>query len=412
MKHISILLLAVACSLAPVAAAAQAEVKTLLQFSGTESEGNVIFDSAGNLYGATGDQYSPSLITVFELSPKGDGTWTNNVLWTSTGGDEPLNIRAGVTFDASGNLYGTSLYGGAYNCGTVFMLTRQTSGPWPETNLFDFNCGSTGNFPVGGLNFDSAGNLYGTTTYGGTDGVGIVFELTPSSSGPWTETVLHNFTTGSDGGWPGHEILIFDSAGALYGTASQGADGSCVAWFTGCGVVFKLIPHPGGSWTYQVIHSFTGGDDGGVPVFGITFDEAGNLYSTTYQGGAFGYGNVFELIPNSHGNYSERVLHQFSGDPDGTNPFGGVIFDSAGNIFGTTTYGGDNQCFNAPGCGILYELRPNPAGSYTETILVHFHGTPNDGPYNNLVMDSLGNLYGSATGYNTYASGTIYEVIR
>ena len=122
MKHISILLLAVACSLAP-AAAAQDAVKTLLSFNGTESEGNLIFDSAGNLYGTTGDQYSPSLITVFKLSPNADGTWTENVLWTSAGGSEPLNIRAGVIFDASGNLYGTTQYGGTYGEGVVWEIT-------------------------------------------------------------------------------------------------------------------------------------------------------------------------------------------------------------------------------------------------------------------------------------------------
>ena len=126
MKRVSIFLVAIICSLAQIAATQDA-VKTLLAFNGTESEGNLIFDSAGNLYGTTGDQYDPSLITVFELSPNSDGTWTENVLWTSTGGNEPLNIRAGVVFDISGNLYGTSQYGGASNCGTISSsLTTQT----------------------------------------------------------------------------------------------------------------------------------------------------------------------------------------------------------------------------------------------------------------------------------------------
>ncbi len=411
MKRICTLLFVVACSLAP-AAAAQATVKPLLAFNGTESEGNLIFDSAGNLYGTTGDQYGPPLITVFELSPNANGTWTENRLWAFTGGTEPLNIRAGVIFDASGNLYGTSLYGGAYGCGTVFKLTHNPDGSWTENNINDFDC-TNGDQATGGVIFDQAGNLYGTTSFGGTYNWGVVYELTPNAGGGWSERVLHNFTFGDDGGYPGHGSLAFDSAGNLYGTAGQGAQGSCYVWTTGCGTAYKMSPNGNGNWSFQVIHSFTGGDDGGVPEFGFTFDQAGNLYSTAYMGGTYGDGVVFELIPNSDGTYTEKVLHNFSGDPDGVYPFGGVTFDSAGNIYGTTWAGGDNDCFNAPGCGIVYELTPN-ADSYAETILVHFHGAPAplSTPYNNLVMDSLGNLYGSATGYGMYASGSIYEVIR
>jgi uncharacterized repeat protein (TIGR03803 family) len=410
MKRISILLFVLACSLAPAAAAQT--VNTLLSFNGTESEGNLIFDSAGNLYGTTGDQYSPSLITVFQLTPNGDGTWTENVLWTSTGGDEPLNIRAGVIFDASGNLYGTSLYGGASNCGTVFKLTHNSDGSWSESNILEFNC-TDGSFAVGGVIFDTAGNLYGTTTYGGTDNAGVVFQLTPNADGTWTENVLHNFTTGSDGGYPGHGSLVFDSKGNLYGTAGGGAQGDCDVINPGCGTVYKMSPKANGTWSFKVIYSFAGGNDGGVPVYGLTFDKTGNLYSTTYEGGKYGDGTVFELISHSNGSYTEEVLHAFRGG-DGSNPFSGVIFDSAGNLFGSTAYGGTDQCFNSPdgGCGVVWELTPNKNGSYAEKSLVHFHGAPNSTPYSNFVMDSAGNLYGSATGYDTYSSGTIYEVLR
>jgi uncharacterized repeat protein (TIGR03803 family) len=412
MKHISILLLAVACSLAP-AAAAQDAVKTLLSFNGTESEGNLIFDSAGNLYGTTGDQYSPSLITVFKLSPNADGTWTENVLWTSAGGSEPLNIRAGVIFDASGNLYGTSRLGGAYGCGTVFELTHQTSGSWPEANLFDFDCADSGAYPVGGVTFDKAGNLYGTTTEGGSFGDGVVYELTPSSGGTWTESVLHDFTGGSDGASPDHPYLIFDSSGNLYGSAALGGEGNCPLFGSSeCGTIFELTPQAGGTWVFTVLHRFTGGTDGGNPEGTLVFDKSGNLYGTTYGGGKYDFGVAFELIPHADGRWGERVLHAFKGGGDGTNPLGGMIFDRAGNLYGTTAYGGHNQCFNAPGCGVVYELEPKSSGGYTEEYLVHFHGAPNDGPYNDLVMDSLGNLYGTATGYNTYANGTVYEVIR
>ena len=412
MKHISILLFALACWLAP-AAAAQDRVKTLLSFNGTESEGNLIFDAAGNLYGTTGDQYDPSLITVFELSPRGDGTWTEHVLWTATGGTEPLNIRPGVIFDASGNIYGTSRYGGTYGCGTVFELTRETSGSWPETNLFNFDCADSGAYAVGGVTFDKAGNLYGTTPQGGSFGEGVVYQLTPGSGGTWTENILHNFTGGSDGAYPDHPYLIFDASGNLYGSAALGGEGNCPLFGSStCGTIFKMTPQAGGTWDFTVLHGFTGGSDGGNPEGTMVFDKRGNLYGTTYGGGTHDFGVVFELTPHSDSQWEERVLHAFRGDEDGTYPLGGVIFDAAGNLYGTTTDGGENRCFNAPGCGVVYELTPTSTGSYTEDILVHFNGAPNDGPYNNLVMDSLGNLYGTATGYNTYASGTVYEVIR
>ncbi len=321
-----------------------------------------------------------------------------------------MNIRAGVIFDASGNLYGTSILGGAYGCGAVFKLTHETSGSWPETNLFDFNCGSQGSQPIGGLVFDNAGNLYGTTISGGTYNVGVVYELTPSSSGQWSETVLHEWTAGSDGGWGAPAPLIFDSHGALYGVAAQGALGTCAVWNTGCGVAFKMTPGKG-SWTYDVLHSFTGGSDGGIPQSTLIFDKAGNLYGTTYVGGTYGYGVTYELIPHSNA-WTEKVLHEFRGGSDGNGPFGGVIFDSAGNLYGTTIFGGDPQCTYNPGCGLVYELEPNSNGSYTEHVLTYFIGTPNNGPTNDLVMDSRGNLYGTGTGYNTYSSGTVYEVVR
>ena len=409
MKRVSIFLVAIICSLAQIAAA-QDTVKTLLSFNGTESEGNLIFDSAGNLYGTTGDQYDPSLITVFELSPNSDGTWTENVLWTSTGGNEPLNIRAGVVFDASGNLYGTSQYGGASNCGTVFKLTHNSDGSWTENNLHDFDC-TDGNWAIAGVIFDKSGNLYGTTTFGGAYNAGVLFQLTPNSDGTWNYNILHTFTAGSDGANPGHGSLTFDSNGNLYGTAAGGGVSSCPVLYPGCGTVFKMSPEANGTWSFNVLYSFSGGNDGAGPVYGVTFDKAGNIYSTTYSGGKYQDGTVFELVAHSSGKYSERVLHAFRGG-DGLNPFSGVIFDSAGDLFGSTAYGGDNQCFNAPGCGVVYELSPNSYGSYTDKTLVHFHGTPLDGPYSNFVMDSQGDLYGVATGYNTYASGEVYEVIR
>ncbi len=185
----------------------------------------------------------------------------------------------------------TSLYGGAFGCGTVFELIHNSDGSWTESNINDFTC-TNGSFVGGGLVFDKAGNLYGTTGLGGTSNVGVVFQLVPNGNGTWTENVLHNFTGGSDGGYPGLGVLVFDSAGNLYGTAAGGALGDCDVNNPGCGTVFKMSPKANGTWSFKVLHSFTGGNDGGVPVFGLTFDKAGNLYSTTDVGGQYGYAGL------------------------------------------------------------------------------------------------------------------------
>jgi uncharacterized repeat protein (TIGR03803 family) len=416
MKYISILLITLATVVSAMTPVADAQtLTTLLTFTGSNgqnSEGNLVWDSAGNLYGTTG---SAGGAQVFRLRPTAHGPWTQNVLWRAASGGDPDNIRAGVIFDASGNLYGTSIYGGQYGCGTVFEVIHNSDETWTEKNLHDFDC-TDGYQATGGVIFDKAGNLYGTTSFGGTYNWGTVYKLSPNTDGTWTETVLHNFNFGSDGGYPGHLSLVFDSKGALYGTAGQGANGSCVVWTTGCGTIYKLTPNTDGTWTFTVIYSFTGGDDGGVPQYDLKFDKAGNLYSTTYMGGKYNHGVAFELVGNSDGTWSEKVLYSFRSGSDGDNPFGGVIFDGAGNLYGTTLEGGGTACggYNGvpPGCGVVYELMPSSGGTWTEKVLVRFDGKPNDTPINDLVMDGIGNLYGTAAGYDTDSLGSIYEVIR
>ncbi|MGH9496474.1 MAG: choice-of-anchor tandem repeat GloVer-containing protein [Candidatus Sulfotelmatobacter sp.] len=164
-----------------------------------------------------------------------------------------------------------------------------------------------------------------------------------------------------------------------------------------------------------VLHTFTGGADGGTPQGTLLFDKAGNLYGTTWEGGQYGFGVAFELTPHANGKWGEKVLHAFKSGGDGANPFGGLISDTAGNLYGTTSVGGNNQCGGSSlpiGCGIVYELTPNSNGSTTEKVLVRFHGTPSATPYNDLLMDSLGNLYGTTTGYGAENAGSVYEVVR
>jgi len=323
---------------------------------------SLIFDAAGNLYGTTSQGGAYQVGTVFELVPDKDGKWNEKILHsfisTSADGWEP---EAPVVFDAAGNLYGTTNFGGAYqDYGTVFKLTPGANGHWTEKVLhnFDFN-GTDGYNPLAGLVLDSSGNLYGTTDTGGTTTNGAVFEVTPGKDGSWTEKVLYNFTGGSDGSLS-NSGLVRDSAGSLYSTTVAGGDPHCT-YGGGCGTVFKLTPDAKGKWTFTTIHMFQE-KDGAFPGGGLIFDGDGNLYGVTNQGGAYksggcenlGCGTVFKLTPAvSDGKWTEKVLHSFNDNGvDGWEPDGGLIIDAAGNLYGTTYSGG------AYGYGAVFEITP------------------------------------------------------
>jgi len=295
---------------------------------------------------------------------------------------------------------------------------------YSERQLYSFGQAPDGNYPGASMVFDALGNLYGTTPYGGTYGGGTVFKLTPKG-GQWTETVLYNFCPAQgcpDGAQPSSS-LVFDSAGNLYGTASQGGAyaGSPVTG-AGIGVVFELTPQQDGTWAETVLHSFGSGTDGKAPMAGLVFDKSGNLYGTTYQGGTgpqclVGCGTVFELSPGSNG-WTENVLYNFCsqiGCTDGENPTGGVIVDAAGNLYGTTPGGGLSQTL-----GIVFELIPGTNGQFTESVLYEFQGGDSDGysPVGALVQDGSGNLYGATEfGYSyvfppSLNNGTVFKLTR
>jgi uncharacterized repeat protein (TIGR03803 family) len=270
-----------------------------------------------------------------------------------------------------------------------------------ETVLYRF-AGYDGTNPYGGLVADSSGNLYGTTPYGGDGicngmaGCGVVFELV-NSSGTYTEKVLYRFTGGDDGGWP-YAGLIADSSGNLYGTAVYGGA-------YGNGTVFELVKSSG-TYTEKTLYSFIGGDDGGYPLAGLIADSAGNLYGTTAGGGGNGKGTVFELV-NSSGTYTEKVLYRFTGGDDGGWPYAGLIADSTGNLYGTTTAGGAYRG------GTVFEL-VNSSGTYTEKVLHSFSDTPDGaGPTPVLIADSSGNLYGTTNnGGGLGGGGTVFELVN
>ena len=400
---------------------------------GAAPAAGLISDAKGNLYGTTaygGDTSGSSCPgvappsgcgVVFELSPpsSGSGPWTETVLYTFTGGSDGAYPEAGLIFDSKGNLYGTTTNGGDTSgsncsgiggCGVVFELSPPSGGgsPWTETVLFTFSNGTDGAVPYAGLIFDAKGNLYSTTAGGGSAGYGVVFELSPPSGGgvPWNEAVLYAFSGGNDGGSP-LAGLIFDSSGNLYGTAFEGD--------AGYGVVFELTPPSGGGvpWNEAVLYSFDGHADGGYPYAGVIFDSKGNLYGTTSNGGdstdpnckgTHGCGVVFELGPPAGGGvpWAETLPYTFTGSSDGAYPEAGVIFDSKGNLYGTTVQGGNTSgtnCSGTGGCGVVFELIPPSGGSgpWNENVLYPFNGG-SDGAdsFAGVIFDAKGNIYGTA----------------
>ncbi|MGB8888000.1 MAG: choice-of-anchor tandem repeat GloVer-containing protein [Candidatus Korobacteraceae bacterium] len=378
-----------------------ADRETVLHSFGNGTDGadpygaSLIFDAAGNLYGTTRDGGIHGEGTVFKLSPKEGGGWTETVLHSFENGTDGADPLAGLIFDAAGNLYGTTWLGGLHGFGTVFELSPH-GGSWTETVLHSFGSGTDGTQPLVSLIFDAAGNLYGTTYEGGIHGAGTVFELSPGQGGGWTEKVLHSFGSGTDGAYPLYGVSLTGSAGNLYGTTYEGG-------IHGLGTVFELSPSGGGNWTEKVLHSFGSGADGASPYAELIFDTSGNLYGTTFAGGIHSSGTVFELSP-SGGDWTEKVLHSFGNGTDGTEPFASLI-DAAGNIYGTTIGGGLH------GAGTAFELSPRDDGSWTETELHSFSDGSDGGyPYAGLIFDRAGNLYGTTWQGGIHGAGTAFEI--
>jgi uncharacterized repeat protein (TIGR03803 family) len=403
---------------------AQSKYKTLYKFTGGKDgwapEG-LIFDAARNLYGMTHGGGASGNGVVFELTPNADGSWKEKVLHDFNGkdGNDPW---AGLIFDQAGNLYGTTNAGGNPGPGVVFELTPNPDGSWTESVLHTFcsltNC-DDGRYAEAGLIFDSAGNLYGTTVQGGGSpycggGCGVVYQLTPNADGSWKESVLHSFHRGGkDGDSPTTGSLIFDQAGNLYGTTAWGGGrGNCP--FGGCGIVFGLTPNTDGSWKENVLHRFTG-NDGAQLWGGLILDPVGNLYGTAVQGGNLGQCNggcgvVFKLTPNVDGSWRETVLHRFTGGRDGAVLYGGLIFDQAGNLYGTTYQGGNLSYCNGAGCGVVFKLSPNSNGGWKETVLHVFVDHPAAEPGAGVIFDTVGNLYGTTQGDGATTFGSVFEI--
>jgi len=336
--------------------------------------GGVIRDSAGNLYGATVYSGPANIGMVYKIGTDGRETTLYGFPWSGDGGG-PV---AGVFRDSAGNLYGTTGGGGALNQGTVYKLDAAGH----ETVLYSFTGGVDGGSPQAGVILDSAGNVYGTASGGGTAGDGVVYKLHGTG---YDLTVLHSFTGGADGAFPDAGVIL-DSAGNLYGTTPTGSANQ--------GAVYKLH---GSGYDLTVLHSFTGGAGGGTPSRGgLIRDSAGNLYGTTYGGGAINGGVVYKL----HGTgYDLTVLHSFTG-AGGANPSAGVIQDPAGNLYGTTTSGG------ALGAGTVYKLD----ASGHETVLYSLRTLAPNQVVPGVIRDPAGNLYGTTFQGGKFNFGTVFEV--
>ncbi len=392
--------------------ASAAKKKTLYAFGsryGAHPLGTLVFDGAGNLYGTTerggiltcGPDGSGGCGTVFQLAPQPDGTWKLHVLYEFTGGADGALPYTGVIFDAAGNLYGTTAAGGyvgngGFGYGTAFELSPGADG-WTETILHTFAAQpGDGQYPAAPLVFDKRGNLYGTTYIGRTPcDDGTAFELSPNSNGGWTENQLYCFTGADSGGMNPQAGLIFDEAGNLYSTTYLGG-----AYQDG--TVFQLTPS-GGSWTENILHDFAVAQAGATNQASLISDKNENLYGVTSS-------TVFELTP-SQGGWTYTTLYEAQGGPHGIGP-NSLIMDQAGNLYGTGEGGGSSNCHGG-GCGAVFKLTHGKKGRHQTVVYSFKGGADGSDPYGGLVMDQQGNLYGTTYdgGRNCEGGcGTIFKI--
>jgi len=375
-------------------------------YGGWGPEDSLVFDGNGNLYATAAYGGPLNVGTVFELTPTTSGAWTGTTLHTFGYLPDGQTPGSGLFVDFSGNVYGTTPFGGAFGgiegYGMAFELTPATGGTWTETVLHNFGSSSTdGQNPGGPFISDAAGNLYGTTGGGGPTGAGTVFLLAPKAGGGRIEKIIYSASSTGIGG------IVFDSSGNLYGVEGYSF-----------GEVFKLTPNGDGSWRHETLFTFNR-TDGSEPSGSLAVDTEGNLYGETYYGGTgtacqYNCGLVFELVRGSDGRYTEKILHNFVNGADGAGPRGSVILDAAGNLYGVTYTGGNGtNCVNylGQGCGTVFELSPT-ANGWREKILHAFNFDGIDGaePYAGLIFDRAGNLYGTTYAGGENYGGTVFEI--
>jgi uncharacterized repeat protein (TIGR03803 family) len=396
-------LLAITLAFSNLAGAGTKE-KVLHRFDykhGAFPNADLIQDQKGNFYGVTsgGDINgykcgANDCGVVFELSPSAGGGWTYSVLYAFKGAPDAGNPDGRLIFDKQGNLYGAAASDGPNGFGVIFKLTPGSGGTWTESFAHSFPSNEfDGIFPAGDLASDAKGNLYGSTL-----GSGSVYELSPQPDGSWSETVLWDLGSESFGeeDWGG---VVVDKQGNVYGATYFGNN-----QLHSKGTVFELSPNSHGGWNVKIIHNFLGTFDGSSPRSPLTLDSAGNLYGSTVAGGTHGGGTIFELSPASSGKWKEKIIRNF--------PFNGpigppqrVVLDSKGNLLGTS-YGG------VYGAGTVWELVSQSGGGWTGKVLYNFqNGSDGSRPVGVLIGND-GNLYGpTQSGGGMYGYGTVFELI-
>ncbi len=363
--------------------------------NGEYADTDLEVDSAGNIYGTTvlGGDHGGG--TVFQLTSTPNG-WVQNVLYSFTGGADGGEPYKGVSIDREGNLYGTAVTGGSGSCeggcGVVYKLTN-SGGTWTQTVIHAFTGGDDGSGPGARVTVDRNGDIYGMTPTGGTYGVGTIYKIHPDA-GTWDFQVVHTFTGGTDGssGSAGRMLL---NHGRLYGAATTGG-------VYGSGVIFQLTPTVVGEWDFRTLYSFHGQPDGSFPYGALLRAASGKFYGTTYYGGQNGIGAVYELSPRPTGEWRERVIYSFQSANDGNSPISNLVSDAAGNLYGTTSEGG-------LGSGVIFKLSPT-GGQWTESVVHEFAGPPDGGfSYNGMVVDRFGNFYGATVHGGTADDGSVYK---
>lgn len=396
----------------PSSQSAHAQTLTVLHSFSGDPDGagpfaGVTLDSAGSLYGTTYAGGTRNQGTIYQLKHSGS-TYTYNILYNFLSAGDGGLPEASVVFAPGGALYGTTIQGGYdgcssmghTGCGVVFSVRPQSTFCrtvfcyWLETPAYAFHGGDNGDgaFPLyGKLAFDQAGNIYGTTWFGGAYGGGTLYELS-RSNGTWTETILHNFGASGDGSEPLHNVIL-DSAGNLYGTTQSGG-------VSGGGTVFQLVPS-GSGWTENIIANFSLNSPlGGAPQAGLTIDQAGNLYGATGIGSGSA-GTAFELSPSGSG-WQMTLLHQFPGGNQ-YGVVGNMVLDSQGDLFGTTFGGGPYLA------GTIFKLTPSGSG-WTYTDLYDFtNGDDGAAPTGDSSMDAQGNLYGTCQDSGALGQGVAWK---
>lgn len=393
-----------------------ATLATLPPGDGTAPLAGLVSDARGNLYGTTSASGPNGLGSVFELENNGNGTWSEKVIYLE-------GASGNLTFDASGNLYGatgpnifrlTPSAQGSWSSAIIYKFGRsQVTGQLPNGLIVDAAGNLYGTTVQGGI-----GNCYDSDYF--LIGCGVVFMLSENFDGTWSETILHNFAGPPYDGAAPLSSLTMGLGGELYGTTSQGGPSSCYEKGgnpPGCGAAFRLLPNGNGGWTYAILDFFEG-LDGQTPSAGVTLGPDGTLYGTAPQGGLAGYGLAYKLTPSTTVPWTFTTLHNFGQTtPDGRNPAGNLSMDADGNLYGVTARGGISAC----NCGTVFKLSPQSTGPWTETVLHNFSGSFADGsnPVGRLLLDGQGDIFGttssggegSAPVWQFQNGGTVFEIV-